>query len=53
MEMICGRSQVPSVFSAVCKRSCNADRADRIQSVRILYDLSFKRCGLLSPVFAE
>lgn len=53
MEMPYGITRRSSGFSAVGKGSGNADCAERIQSVRILNDLSFQCRGCLSSILTE
>lgn len=53
VKMRDGRIQRASVLAAVGKRAGDPDRADRVQSVRVLYDLAFKRLRASAAVLTE
>ena len=53
VKMLHGIVERPTVLAAVGERSCDADRAEGIQPVRVLEDLCFDRLRHFSLVFTE
>lgn len=53
VKMRDGRILRASVLAAVGKRAGDPDRADRVQPVRVLYDLAFQRFRALVAILAE